>query len=57
MESSTKEVNEKKNIVFSRFKSYLSSSLLVMVDYFAVFSSVCFAGYARNCLMSFFGEK
>jgi undecaprenyl-phosphate galactose phosphotransferase len=54
MESGIKEVNEKQCIVFSRFKYYLSSSLLVVVDYVAIFSSVYVAGYVRDCLMHFF---
>ena len=54
MESSIKEVDEKKHIVFSRFRYYLSSLLLVVVDYVAIFSSVYFAGYARDGLMHFF---
>lgn len=54
MESSTREVDKKALIVFSRFKYYLSSSLLVIVDYFAIFCSVYFAGYIRDYLMCFF---
>jgi undecaprenyl-phosphate galactose phosphotransferase len=54
MESSTKEVNKKRHIVFSRFKYYLSSSLLVIIDYIAIVFAVVFAGYERDCVMRFF---